>query len=824
MINSKIHYLEDRMITGKEFDKLLLGIMEANKNISLYIQYIVKYEFNNHYKYISYGKSKTEGQKISQTDKLNDGFEIEINLWQDKESFQLDDFIKLFHAFWKDSKRDNTTGLISRDIISKEICNNTLQTWLQNDKKIAFFLVDLDHFKNVNDSYGHQTGSSVIKQFSKLLLGIISKKGILIHQSGDEFNLLYPYYELTEIIGLAYIMRQKVNIYSFDGIDNINLTMAMGVYLLDKENRDIEEIRSLAEKAYDNKGKNCTKQRDSIRIIRENNNSSYGEYNIKLALTRIISSAGKNIFHNIFLDSISNYISKQSIDNKRFIETIDGFINWINPDETSDIRCTVMKNSSDTEARLSYIDISFAILNGVMHNNHFKNIMEVGFSIGDECNGMKRINVTLNKENVFNKCLPESTIKENNFKWTGKFLHKYIANFKRVVLIKCGYDTNIEIPEDIFFDIVEVDTRPTLGGALPDLWAGALSALIRDMKNNTDFSDIILFGSFEKTKKIKEYMDSVGSWDRAKISYISYKTFRTESEIETFKEKFSNHIFVCTDKSKLIDKLYDIYTQTDFLTKSKSYNWGFSGEKQYFLKRNLSLDDIALDKLSGCKAESIHDAFPIVLEILKSSAEKNNNDYIIDQAGRKLYELIDFRISLEKPNSARLPEYYKYDEIDMDKYYNETFGNDDGLFRKEIIKDDQLDNMINHIIGAIKNRGKRYATRRAILVIPNKNNHLIGNERYPLGLVSIWLAPRFYNEEVILNYSYSWRTVEALDGLPRSMYASVRFAEELKQQIEKKCGFGIYLGKVSYIAHSLHMFLDDESKRIIRGIINDASF
>mgnify|MGYP003296702464 CR=1 FL=1 len=58
------------------------------------------------------------------------------------------------------------------------------------------------------------------------------------------------------------------------------------------------------------------------------------------------------------------------------------------------------------------------------------------------------------------------------------------------------------------------------------------------------------------------------------------------------------------------------------------------------------------------------------------------------------------------------------------------------------------------------------------------------------------------------------------------MYASVRFAEEMVKDIEEKmanCKVKISLGKVSYIAHSLHMFLDEESLEIVRGIVNDAS-
>ena len=61
-------------------------------------------------------------------------------------------------------------------------------------------------------------------------------------------------------------------------------------------------------------------------------------------------------------------------------------------------------------------------------------------------------------------------------------------------------------------------------------------------------------------------------------------------------------------------------------------------------------------------------------------------------------------------------------------------------------------------------------------------------------------------------------------GLPESMYASVKFAEELTEEISAKCNtISAELGRISYNAYSLHMFLDRESMNIIRGIVNDAS-
>lgn len=131
--------------------------------------------------------------------------------------------------------------------------------------------------------------------------------------------------------------------------------------------------------------------------------------------------------------------------------------------------------------------------------------------------------------------------------------------------------------------------------------------------------------------------------------------------------------------------------------------------------------------------------------------------------------------------------------------------------------------MLKHVVVAITGEHE-YATRRAILVVENEVQ--IGNNYSPLGLVSIWLAPRFVGKKVVIDYSYTWRTVEALVGLPLSMYASIMYAENLTNQIinktqNSKCD--VEMGTVSYLAHSLHMFTDTESMNIVRGIINEVS-
>ena len=128
-------------------------------------------------------------------------------------------------------------------------------------------------------------------------------------------------------------------------------------------------------------------------------------------------------------------------------------------------------------------------------------------------------------------------------------------------------------------------------------------------------------------------------------------------------------------------------------------------------------------------------------------------------------------------------------------------------------------------LSAVVSGGTKFATRRAILVVPHRI--VAGEDLSPLGLVSVRLIPRFVGEVIRILYSFTWRTVEAFVGFPYSLYGSVGFAEHLTAELQARVATEqrrhVRMGEVSYIAHSLHMFMDAYGQNIARRIVDDAS-
>jgi len=86
---------------------------------------------------------------------------------------------------------DNLTGLPNRTLLSDRLGQTLLQSQ-RNNQPFALFLMDLDRFKEVNDTLGHQFGDELLKRFSSRLQKSIRNEDSIARLGGDEFAILLP--------------------------------------------------------------------------------------------------------------------------------------------------------------------------------------------------------------------------------------------------------------------------------------------------------------------------------------------------------------------------------------------------------------------------------------------------------------------------------------------------------------------------------------------------------------------------------------------------------------------------------------------------------
>jgi diguanylate cyclase (GGDEF)-like protein len=87
---------------------------------------------------------------------------------------------------------DGLTGLMLFSKIKDQI-TNLLDSCVRYNLDFSVALIDLDHFKTVNDTYGHLTGDQILRGFAEFLLARVRKSDIVTRSGGEEFTIVFPY-------------------------------------------------------------------------------------------------------------------------------------------------------------------------------------------------------------------------------------------------------------------------------------------------------------------------------------------------------------------------------------------------------------------------------------------------------------------------------------------------------------------------------------------------------------------------------------------------------------------------------------------------------
>ena len=129
--------------------------------------------------------------------------------------------------------RDPMTGLYNYGFFMQEIESRTKD----KDNKLALIWVDMDNLKAINDAFGHEAGTEVIKGMSRLVANKIraNENSVLARYGGDEFVLLLPGYgDVENLKQRGEEIRKAVSEAKFRaGGTNINETVSIGVGLWD---------------------------------------------------------------------------------------------------------------------------------------------------------------------------------------------------------------------------------------------------------------------------------------------------------------------------------------------------------------------------------------------------------------------------------------------------------------------------------------------------------------------------------------------------------------------------------------------------------------
>ena len=127
------------------------------------------------------------------------------------------------------SNTDPLTRLSNRRFLMKTL-EKELQRCERSQKGLALIMVDVDHFKRINDSYGHQQGDVVLKTLADQMKGCLRDYDMAARFGGEEFALVLPETAIDEAVHVANRLRVAVSELRFPGeYHDIRLTISLGV-------------------------------------------------------------------------------------------------------------------------------------------------------------------------------------------------------------------------------------------------------------------------------------------------------------------------------------------------------------------------------------------------------------------------------------------------------------------------------------------------------------------------------------------------------------------------------------------------------------------
>jgi diguanylate cyclase (GGDEF)-like protein len=160
---------------------------------------------------------------------------LEINSLLDVRSKQLEE----------KSKTDFLTGAFNRQGIEDAI-RIGLWEWRSQKKPLSLILIDIDHFKKINDEHGHAIGDHVLSALSNIVKQHIRSNDLFARWGGEEFVLLCRDTKIEQASLIAEKIRELIASFAFK--DNVQVTASFGVATLNA-NETLEQLFNHADKA-----------------------------------------------------------------------------------------------------------------------------------------------------------------------------------------------------------------------------------------------------------------------------------------------------------------------------------------------------------------------------------------------------------------------------------------------------------------------------------------------------------------------------------------------------------------------------------------------
>ncbi len=227
----------------------------------------------------------------------------------------------LFQAVKEQAITDGMTGLYNRRYFEEYIKKEAIRAMRQNQKFTVIGL-DLDHLKQINDTYGHNYGDIAIKAIAEVLKNNARSIDIAARMGGEEFNLILPAVDIEGGCIAAERIRKAIESIELEKIGHI--TASLGVATYPDQSDDLEELLELTDQAMYESKRNG---RNRVTIAKPSYETSWQE----VAVNTFVDILSK---HRIPMDAVTSRLLTEKLmdmNNDRLYQVADTLVQSYNP-------------------------------------------------------------------------------------------------------------------------------------------------------------------------------------------------------------------------------------------------------------------------------------------------------------------------------------------------------------------------------------------------------------------------------------------------------------------------------------------------------------
>jgi two-component system cell cycle response regulator len=147
---------------------------------------------------------------------------------------------------------DQLTGLHNRRYMSRHL-DNLIGSAKSNAKPLAFVIMDIDYFKSVNDSHGHDIGDEVLKEFANRIAANVRGIDLACRYGGEEFVVVMPDTDIDFAYSVSERLRHSIETTPFRisrSPNSLNLTISIGIAALEGGDDNAEALHRADQALY----------------------------------------------------------------------------------------------------------------------------------------------------------------------------------------------------------------------------------------------------------------------------------------------------------------------------------------------------------------------------------------------------------------------------------------------------------------------------------------------------------------------------------------------------------------------------------------------